>query len=69
MMNILEICLSDFTVKRILLEGELERVINDKCITTETRLKLMAELIEKIGLVNLSITQASQYITDQEKQN
>ena len=37
MVNILEICLSDLVNKKNLLEGELERIVNDGKIETEQK--------------------------------
>jgi hypothetical protein len=69
MVNILEICLSDLINKKNLLEGELERIVNDGNIETEQKFTKSLELIEKISQVYKSMDLVNTYITKNNTQN
>lgn len=67
MINILELCLTEFINKRRLLELELERIVNSDKIETETKFKKTMELIEKISLTYNSIELINSYIIKNKK--
>jgi hypothetical protein len=69
MVNILEICLSDLVNKKNLLEGELERIVNDGKIETEQKFNKSLELIDKISQTYQSIDLVNTYITKNNTQN
>lgn len=69
MVNILEICLSDLINKKNLLEGELERIVNDGKVETEQKFNKSLELIDKISQTYRSIDLVNTYITKNNTQN
>lgn len=69
MVNILEICLTDLINKKNLLEGELERIVNDGNMETEQKFTKTLELVDKISNIYRSIDLINTYIIKNNKEN
>lgn len=68
MVNILEICLTDLINKKNLLEGELERIVNDGNMETEQKFTKTLELVDKISNIYRSIDLINTYIIKNNKE-
>lgn len=69
MVNILEICLTDLINRKNLLEGELERIVNDEKMETEQKFSKSLELVEKISNIYKSVDLINTYIIKNNKEN
>lgn len=69
MVNMLDICLTELVNKKNLFENELERVLNNSTLDTDTKFSRSLELIEKISSTYKSIDLVQEYILKNNNNN
>lgn len=69
MVNMLEICLTEFINRKTLLENELERILNNSSLETEIKFSRSLELIEDIANVYRSIDLVNEYLIKNNNNN
>lgn len=66
--NILTHCLTDLINQKTLLEGRLERIVNDGYTSTEIKFNRTMDLLKEISEINGLIGLVSTYITQNKKE-
>jgi len=69
MVNMLDICLTELVNKKNLFENELERVLNNSTLDTDTKFSRSLELIEKISSTYKRIDLVQEYILKNNNNN
>jgi len=66
-MRVINILRNEFTLEKMKLENELERVLNDKSMPTTETTKQCVELINKLTNTNNSMITLDTYLNKEEK--
>jgi len=66
-MRVINILKNEFALDKMKLENELERVLNDKTISTTEITKQCVELVNKLTNTNNSIVTLNSYLNKEEK--